>query len=123
MVPPRPVAFGDWSNTPSITSTPRMSWATAKPTFTQRNLLAARRRSIPRPPPMARRGEFATYTVLCILRPVSGARSSLVAGLLGAGLAGCAAVPGGFGRGSPPTQLPLLPPAPAVAVGPDTVAV
>jgi cardiolipin synthase len=58
-----------------------------------------------------------------MLRVMSGPRSWLVAGLAGAMLAGCAAVPGGAGRGAPATQLPLLSPAAAVAVGADTVAV
>src|ERR1017187_3643748 len=66
MVPPRPVAFGVWSKTPSITSTPRTSWATAKPTFTQRDLLVPRTRSI-RARPRAARWPHSTDTSLCIL--------------------------------------------------------
>ena len=58
-----------------------------------------------------------------MFRSVSASRWSLIAGLAGAMLAGCAPVPGSAGGGSPPTQLPLLPPAAAVAAGADTVTV
>ncbi|MEO8897487.1 MAG: phosphatidylserine/phosphatidylglycerophosphate/cardiolipin synthase family protein [Candidatus Dormibacter sp.] len=54
---------------------------------------------------------------------MSPARSSLLAGLVAAVLGGCAAVPGDPGGRTPATQLPLLAPAPAAAVGPDTVVV
>jgi cardiolipin synthase A/B len=72
---------------------------------------------------MARRGEMRNLHWFVYVTVVSAARSSLVAGLVGAVLTGCAAVPGGAGREAPATQLPLLPPAAAVAVGADTVAV